>query len=288
MLESKKVVQDAFKTFKRKIIEIDYLQGIVKDTHLKSLKELEQRTKNEETLPYKSSCTTSFWIRDIVQGRLEHCESNDFNTQETFDLVAELFNRQYQILLVDAYEAFEKYVTISHLELSKIDTQFTIKKNFDVINFLKKLHKSTPQIDYIINLRNEQDFRYPDKNRTLFLIALIAQLRNHIVHSHGFVIDKKELIDKLMQKIGLFNCGNYSQDYTNEFNYYFGINLHLNRICLLEVYDSEAPQIFNTYHDRLGILTNQLISYAKFINGYILVHISTISNEPQPLAAPEA
>jgi hypothetical protein len=279
MPNSHEEIQNSFNIFKKRIIEIDYLQGTVKDTHEKKLKELEQRTKNEENTPHKSWRHTNFWIRNIGQGRPEHCESNEFNTQETFDLVTELFNKQYQVLLVDAYEAFEKYINTANSELSKIDTQFSTKKKLDILKFLKKLHNTTPQIDLIINMRNEQDSRYPDKNRTLFLITLIERLRHHIVHSYGFVMDKQKLIDEIMQEIGLFNNGNYNQNYTNEFNYYFGINLHLNRICLLEVYDSETPQVFNTYQDRLGNLIKELISYTKFINGYILMRIKTASGQ---------
>lgn len=279
MPKSHEVVQAAFDSFKRKIVEINYLQGTTKSIYQKYLQEVDQRTKTEQESQHKSSRTISFFLYNIGQGKLEHCESNEFNTQRMFDLAAELFNKQYQVLLVDAYEAFESYLEASYLELSKANSKFYIKKfhnkvsnnfcRFDSLLLLKKLHAEIPQIDIIINMRNEQDARQPNNDRTLFLIALVEKLRHHIVHTHGFAADKQKSIDDILKKTGLAN----NQMYVDEFNYYFGINIHSNRICLLEVYSSETPEIFERYNDRFNDLIRGLVSYTKFINGYIINHL---------------
>ncbi|PPD56147.1 MAG: hypothetical protein CTY10_05715 [Methylotenera sp.] len=276
MSEPIKAVQTAFDSFKRKIIEINYLQGITKSIYEKHLLELNQREKGEQDLPRKSFRNVNFLLYSIGQGKLVHCESNQFNTQEMFDLAAELFNKQYQLLLVDAYEAFKKYLEAAYVELSKANHKFYIKKfhnkinndfyKFDSLLFLKKLHSEIPQINIIIDIRNEQDHRQPNHDRTLFLIALIEKLRHHVVHTNGFVIDKQKSISDVFQKIGLTK----NQNYVDEFNYYFGINKHSNRICLLEVYDSLSPQVLNTYNDRFNNLIRMLISYTSFVNGYII------------------
>ena len=283
MLESQKVVQDAYNDFKRRIIEIDYLQSITKNVYQKTLLELDKRIQTEENYPTKSSNGINFFLRDIAAGALSHCELNIFSTTEEKRLVHELFNRQYQILLVDAYEAFKKFLEITYSKLSKSNTNFYIKKfhnenddliKFESLKFLKKLHSETPEIGIIINLRNIQDSKQPDIDMTLFLIALIEKLRHHIVHSQGLIQDKEKFIGDVIKNAGLSNKSTPHQRYRDELNVYLGNEQYSNLICLLEVYVTT-----NQFHDRLGDLIRELISYTEFIHGYIARHFLRYSQK---------
>ena len=68
MLESQKVVQDAYNDFKRRIIEIDYLQSITKNVYQKTLLELDKRIQTEENYPTKSSNGINFFKGYSSQG----------------------------------------------------------------------------------------------------------------------------------------------------------------------------------------------------------------------------
>ena len=276
MLESQKVVQGAYNAFKRRVIEIDYLQSTTKNVYQKTLLELDKKIQTEENYPTKSSHGVNFLLRDIATGTLSHCELNIFSATEEERLVRELYNRQYQILLVDAYEAFKKFLETSYSMLSESNTNFYIKKfhnknneliRFESLKFLKKFHSETPEIESIINLRNTQDSKQPDIDMTLFLIALIEKLRHHIVHSQGLIQDKEKFIGDVIKNAGLSSKSTPDQRYRDELNVYLGNEQYLNLICLLEVYVTT-----NQFHDRLGGLIRELISYTEFIHGYIARH----------------
>lgn len=272
MTKAQIIVIDAFKAFKRKIIEIEYLQSVTKKVFIKSLREINKQNNIESTRTdsnYRSSHTQSFWIRNIHLGHRVHCEVNEFNLEEQMQLLLELFNKQYQMLLVDAYEAFEKYLKVAQDELEKVDSSSSSKKSFSALRILKKLHAKIPQIDLILETRNQQDSWYPNKNQALFFVCLIEKLRHCIVHNHGFVADKTKLADDCMNDIGAFENGNYPRYYVDILNCYFGNGLNSNRICLLEIHEKSRLQLTDKYTERLGELISVLISYTQFIDVFI-------------------
>jgi hypothetical protein len=214
----------------------------------------------------------------------EHCESNTFTIEEKIQLVFELFNKQYQSLLVDVYEGFEKYLKIAYKELVIKDPSLAFKNNyFKAIPFIKRLHAKIPQIEKVITIRSDTDSTFEDVNMTLFIICLIEALRHRIVHNHGMCNDKTMMLENCIKAVGIFNNGIHQEIYHDEFNTYFGIASQSNRICLLEVYDkSTSITPFNSFIDRLGNLSGKLISYTKFINGYILRELKCQTSSTPP------
>lgn len=277
MKSSCEAIQDAFDDFKNKIIKINYMQSFTKSVYERQIEHLTEQIKWESEYPLKFPTAINFWIKDIRNGKLEHCEYNEFTINEKVNYIFELFNKQYQNLLVEAYESFEKYLKVAYTQISEfnpkykqVDSKGKDRKNFNSLKFLKAVHNHIPQINQIINIRNQSDDKFLDSEKLLFMVVLTEELRHYIVHSHGYVHDKKKLCDECVKKIGIYNNGSYRKDFFEEMNLYFGANQMENIICLLDVYENSNANYLHRFHNRLGNLVGELVSYTKFVNHYLL------------------
>jgi hypothetical protein len=68
MPDSSRIVEDAFIAFKKKIIEIDYLQSVTKSVYHQTLEKLDHQIGTESSYTNQSSLGANFWIKNISTG----------------------------------------------------------------------------------------------------------------------------------------------------------------------------------------------------------------------------
>lgn len=220
-------------------------------------------TKRSEWAEEKWSATHTILFKNYNDGCLTCLKTSHFNINDSDRIEAEIKNRVYQLLLLNAFETFEAYLKNAHLLLNKPENV----KGFSPTKFIVKLHNAIPVVSLIIKIRNESDSARFLSELNLFLtFALIEQLRHQITHTSGYAKDKSEFKEKWLRRIGSYRNGQLESEAINYLDYFFGANEYENWICLTEVSDKENE--FLNY-DRLVILTRELTSYIIFIHEHI-------------------
>jgi hypothetical protein len=276
--------------FKAAIIEINNYQSFT-DSLVKRLSAYEQLLEDNNLIIKRSeitendwSSTVNFLFKDYSTGiTLNSLGVSKFIKKDSIRIELELKNRQYQFLLLNAFEAFEQYLKGAELFIEN-KPKNDKKKNFSPTKFIVNLHKTIPVISTIIKFRNESNPKFLDEVDLLLTFSLIEQLRHQITHSGGYANNKSLFIKKCLERIGRYNSGKPKSEYTDYLNSFFGTNKYENLICLIEMRDKENPFY---YYDRLGDLIKELVSYIIFIHGYIK-STSDVAISVEPLAAPSA
>lgn len=217
------------------------------------------------------SKSVNFLYKNYGKGHLDSLEVNEF-TYSDFDRIEfELRNRQYQLLLLNAFEDFEQYLKCAELCVNNSHRSKT-KNSFSSTKFIMNLHVTIPVIPTVIKIRNENNPNFPSEISLLLTFSLIEQLRHQITHSRGYAPNKSQFVKKCLERIGRYNNGNPESKYTDFLNSFFGSNQYENLICLTEIRDKTNP---SSYYDRLGDLIRELASYIIFIHG----HVKRLINE---------
>lgn len=191
-------------------------------------------------------------------------------------------NKQYQWLLVEAYEEFEDFLEKTYAYLGKKDNSAwplndfgpttlpeLAKKDFEWHLDRATAKKGGPEsiLSYFKN--KFHSLKSIETNNSIkinmFLaITLISKLRHVIVHKGGTVSDVDTFIKKTLEKTGLYNSGRPSNNHVSFIRQYFGTKEHNNLIVLLEIRDAEHAPI-EIYHDVLGGLFGIMMTYALLV-----------------------
>ena len=267
--------------FKKAMIEINNYQSFT-NSLVQKLSAYEQELENKNIIRKRSEITQEEWsnyinflFKDYSTGQLNSLALSKFTINDFKRIELELKNRQYQFLLLNAFEAFEQYLKIAKLSISGNSGEKT-GKSFSPTQFITTLHKTIPTIPRIIKIRNESDNKFLDEINLLLTFSLIEQLRHQIAHSSGYADNKSLFIEKCLKRIGRYNNGKPKSEYKDFLNSFFGNNQYENLICLTEIRDNQNPFF---YYDRLGDLVKELASYIFFAHLYIK-DISTPSSVP--------
>lgn len=207
------------------------------------------------------STSVNFLYKDYSRGQTNSLELSSFTIDDSMLIRHELKNRLYQLLLLNTYEAFEKY-----LKSAGNHTNFEVKKDFSSTKFIKWLHEKIPVVSRIIKIRHENNSNFLDEVYLLLTFSIVEQLRHQIAHSYGYAKDKSTFIKECLKRIGRDNEGKAKSEYIDYLNIYFGNKEYENLICLIEIYDQKNPAF---YYDRLSDLIVELASYVFFIHGHI-------------------
>lgn len=252
--------------FRKVVIELNNFQSFTKSlankfsAYQQSLEDNNIIKKRNEFTGNEWSASINFLIKDYGTGSLSSWENNEFTMNDLRSFELELKNRQYQFLLLHAFEAFEKYLKFAASQIGYNE------KNFSPIAFIKHLHKTIPVVSTIIKIRNENNTKFLDELNLLLTFSLIEQLRHQITHANGYANNKEMFIKKRLNRIGRYNNGKPELEYSNYLNSFFGSKKYENLICLIEV-KSDNNSFF--HHDRLGDLITELASYIMFVHGHI-------------------
>ncbi len=198
-------------------------------------------------------------------------------------------NKQYQWLLAEAYEAFEDFIEYAYAHAGYTDKNFwplsdfgnislseLEEKNFEWFVFRAKEKRGKPQ-SILSHFRNKfpqlQQIETNNKlNTNLKLaIALVEQLRHHIVHTSGVVSNKEQFIKNVLEKSGLYNNRKFDIQHKEFIETFFGPDDYKNTISLLEIQTN--PEIpFDTYIGIFEHLSNYLMAYAHLLTECLNSH----------------
>lgn len=272
--------------FKKAMIEIYNYQSFTHSV-VQKLSVYERELEDNNIIKKRSenewSKSINFLFKDYGSGQLKSLAFNEFTIGDFKGIELELKNRQYQLLLLNAFEAFEKYLKCAKLCITTHSSKQKTEP-FSPTKFIINLHKTIPVISTIIKFRNENNPNFIDEINLFLTFSLIEQLRHQITHTSGYAEDKPIFIKNCLERIGRYSNGKPKSEYTDYLNSFFGTEQYENLICLIEIRDKE-----NTfyYYDRLGDLIRELASYVIFIHGYIK-SASDLAILANPLDAPSA
>lgn len=258
-----------FQRFKKVMIDINNYQSFTRSLSNK-LSTYKQELEKNNIIKKRSDMTENDWsshinfsFKDYSTGQIKSLETSKFKIEDSERIELELINRQYQFMLLNAFEAFESYLKSANIFLNKLENE----NGFSSTKFIVKLHKAIPALSLIIKIRSESDSSRFLTELDLFLtFGLIEQLRHQIAHTSGYAEDKPKFIDFWLRRIGSYRNGQIELEAMNILDYFFGVNEYKNWICLTDVRDKENAF---RYDDRLGTLIEELTSYTIFIHAHI-------------------
>lgn len=254
----------AFESFKHSIFQLQSYQSFIntierqRHSHIKQLEDLGEVKKVYETNAEDWTKHQSFIYKNYNNGELNLFGHEDFNRDDFFTFDLELKNRQYQFILLHAFEAFETYLKEAAIAMGYL-------KIFKPTKFIQYVHKHIPTIKQIIEIRNQHD-QFLDEINLLLTFSIIEQLRHQITHSSGYAKNKALFIKKCLGRIGRYSDGKPKSEYIEIINLYFGKGKRENEVCLLEIRDKTT---MNSSYDRLDYLIRELLSYIIFVHPHI-------------------
>ena len=92
-------------------------------------------------------------------------------------------------------------------------------------------------------------------------VTLIEKLRHIIVHNGGIVGNRVSFINRVLKDAGLFNNGNYKQEYKEFIEQFFGSNSFQNNISLLEIRHNQDT-VFDVHVNIFDMLSGYLLAYS--------------------------
>lgn len=197
---------------------------------------------------------------------------------ETIDSTLRHENRQYQWLLVEAYEQFE--VFLLHLyafvgekrievwtqrERAMLSDSAAIEPSFDdCLMAVKAIARSAGAEFVLKSLRRilPQLEKLENKNATgaslLLSTNVTAQLRHHIVHTGGQVKDRETFSSKVFAKCGRSGHKAFIDEWLPYINSYFRYTNYPSTICLIKI----PMDNFFSHQDVLQQACNLLLAHA--------------------------
>ena len=248
---------------------------------LRKFNESHNETSTGSSIPFSLN---NMSFRRAVDGELVFFGQSRMSTEEKIVSIHVHKNKQYQWLLVEAYEEFEDcleklwaYLGCKNLDSWPLQDYGNVHlnelsgKNFKW--FEEKASKKQGKPGSIIStLRNKfPKIKEIENNNKLEInlylaIKLIEEIRHVIVHKGGVVGNKEDFIEKVLKNCGLFNSGKPQKEYENFIKGFFGDGDYENHIILLEI-----PTKTNL---RLGMYVNLF----ELICGYMMSYIEVIKD----------
>lgn len=188
-------------------------------------------------------------------------------------------NKQYLWLLAEAYEEFEDFLEKVYAYVGYTDRALWLLKDFCSITlselegkdynwFLEQSKNKKDVPKSILNFfsNNFQPIKSIEQSNALKInlrlaVILIEKLRHVIVHNGGIVGNRVSFIKQVLKDAGLFNNGNYRQEYKKFIEQFFGSNSFQNHISLLEIKRNQYT-VFDVHVNIFDMLSGYLLAYS--------------------------
>ena len=287
----KKQINKIYYDFSGKMSGFQLFQRVVQKTSEKELiafHEYSESLANNPKQKVISQSLDNMYFHCARSGRLKIFDQKKSSVEDRKLAVIMHQNKQYQWLLAEAYECFEDYLesmyacagfadkslwplcdfgNISINELNNQDFNFFLeqsRKKRDVPrSILRQFRNVFPEL-------KELEIKNKLKINLHLALTFIELLRHIIVHKNGWVSDKDEFTEKVIQKVGLFNNGRYKSAHANFIKSYFGDKKYKNMILLLEIRDDDQS---GAYLSPFNNLFGYLMSYSFLIYEFLLEYI---------------
>lgn len=290
-------IEQLFNEFEKKLLEILLYGSFIVDESTKKYKEyLEKFSEldfSENNILRDNNIVGKRLVYfDILNNHEKFLSDSKIekNADELLDSAEYHKNKQLQWLFVEAYELYEKYIDNLYSLMGYKDNNFWNLEDFgkvsidDIKNFteqnfksqvLKKENKPYSIIKIFekrFNLRQYDNIKIPFHNY-FFLMALLSEFRNTIVHDNGF-LDKKKSLNKLVKQCGI-NGNTNIKNYETTILFYLGSKEYENMICLTKILKANelVKNLLYTDRDRFQEIIGILVSYIKLISDLSIKHI---------------
>jgi len=276
-----------YHSFNLDLVKTSYERLLERDKLIKSLEDEKDDTAYERG--------TRFYSLDPYTNE-EVCIGGAIISKSKDDLYGLKFihNKQIQCLLVDAYEAFGEYLKSIYAHAGHLDNNLWSLSDFGNIslneieglslNWFKEKTNKIINTDRIINQLKK---KIPELAESLeknkpnidynFRLSVVEHIRHIIVHRNGYIKNEDEFIRKILEKVGKYNNGNFSQEHGNYIKQFYCdcTKKHENIIYLNRVYSELEDTGLYFFHDKFSLLIQNLASYAIILNKSLNNHIKT-------------
>jgi hypothetical protein len=249
-------INEIYLEYSSKMVQIYLYQRAMKtlvNEELAKLNEYANTFKDKPDLLDLSSSHHSIIFRSAKDGNVRFLGHRKNTIEDRIKSVILHKNKQYQWLLAEAYEVYEDFLQQVYAYIGYIDHSLWPLVDYGNIT-LKELENKDFQY-FLAQSRNKKDIPHSilsklreylpnygklevknklDKNLKLMII-LIEKLRHCIVHRGGCVFIKKEFIESVIKKAGLYNNGKYDQHIFDYMSGFFGENEFSNTIVVIEI-----------------------------------------------------
>jgi len=285
-------IQEILNLFYEKMTQIYLYQRAANDLMTAEINELSKHAEflnGRPDLRELEMSVNNMFFNDPISGNPIFYGHITSTIEERISAIYLHKNKQYQWLLAEAYEEFEDFLEAAYastgyydknfwplIDYGNISLQDISKKDWDWHFNQVKSKKGLPQSILTIFRQKFPNISEIEKNNKLkhdlkFMLALIAQLRHHIVHTAGKVKNKDRFIEKVLNEVGLFNNGNPKIENTDFINNFLSGDENI--VALLEIrIRKEIP--LNIHVSPFDILCRFLLSQAHIISKNILEHQS--------------
>lgn len=266
-------LNNSFESFKKSIIKVNYQKNLTKLT-FEQLDLFEKELENHDII-VKTTASNKDRINGTINTNFKNLVTNQYveisyDKYTYSDLLAtrrEIKNQQYQLLLLHAFEAFEKY-------LKDVNKTYSLCKKDGATYIANKIILSSDWFANVINKGSNKALS--DADYLVLDIAISEQLRHNIAHAFGLANDKNYFIKECLDRIGYHQNGKPKIEFVDNINYYFGTQDYENLICLVEIYDENVTQFISSYYDRLAHLIETFCSFVFLIHN----NLDKLPNQP--------
>lgn len=266
------------------LIELDYrIVKDVSDKEYRAISEYASRLADNQEMKKYASSFHNMAFRQAKNG--EHYFFGHFERgveQRQTDLILHK-NKQYQWLLVEAYEVYADYLDHTYAWCGHRDLNFWPLSDFgnhslDEIQgksfdwYLKAVQSmKNDRHTRLLNRLRKKLNRFEALERTnkldvdfVFNICLIERLRHVVVHRGGVVRDQKDFLNGVLNAAGRSNNGKPDQNLVDYITWFFDVEPSCsNTINLLEAqHPSGLP---GAYINRFAVLFEKLMAHAHMI-----------------------
>ncbi len=302
-------LKNAFEIYVKSISKIEYYRNFTKQISNSTYKQLQQLQEVHNGLSDTKGIPVGWGnmlLRIPFDNSIVSIGDYVVTIEDKIESLYYYHNKQYQWLLVEAYEAFEQYLEKLYSYVGFIDNTFWVAKDFGTLSIneiqnqnmewfinqttkkkekpysiLKQIRK---KIDTLSTYEKDNAI---NKNLPL-MVSLISELRHVIVHKNGFVSNKIDFIEKVLSKVGLYNNGNYKNESDDIcfIKSFFGLSRLDNMIVLLELEDTKNNLPIRVYYDKFEDLLECLSSYVIMIHQLTQSYLNSknlLSNEDRIL-----
>ncbi|WP_157649619.1 hypothetical protein [Burkholderia ubonensis] len=269
------IISDKLEKFFNEVATIQHYQRLSDDAAKRFVSELhmrEQSLKNLDTDSQEAFGTSVhvFSFYNPYTGTLHPYSHNKITNQEKARLVYLQKNKQYQWLLVEAYELFEDFIVWIYDHIRGEHPEFRLTKDSTTTEIpLIELKKKIPQIidNFRKKLKNLKNIEIENKTNTNLRLHLcmIEKFRHVIVHKNGITGDPDSLVDDILKRANLASDKAREPLAREAICHYMGIDDYKGWIVLVE------QSIFNYGGMSMNInrhenLVNSLLAYALVLS----------------------
>jgi hypothetical protein len=282
-------IDEIYEMLSEKLVNTQLYQRAIKSTVEKELKQLsdyyERQKENPNRVVYKEGHL--FYYQDLVSGEIQYYAQLQRSVKEVYSSVILHKNKQYEWLLVEAYEAFESFLEDSYAYLGFINTNAWPLSDFGNLQLNEISGKTIEWYKERVRMKKDKPKTILVQFRKIFpglvekeisnfynvnmrlAVTTIELLRHIIVHKSGIVDNKKEFNRRILEKAELLQDKNQIDKYNRFINSFFASGEFENHISLLEIPAEKDVVVNFMYIDRFDVLVNYLMSYSGYIKKLI-------------------